>query len=215
MKLRLQPIRVFCLHHVTKEFDPETMHECDWMQIDEFKNKVMSLQQSGVKFISLTEAHEKLQHDWFRCNKYAVLTFDDGWASLKEILPWLEEQYIPVTLFLNPAYIKGCERRELGISMNQSELVVFLKSGNIEIASHGWNHALCVERSMREFMESVNHSIEYLSQYDGYIPFYAYPCGRYTQLHDDYLHSYGITPVYCDGLRNYNDMMAIHREFLS
>ena len=45
VKLRLQPIRVFCLHHVCKAFDAESMNKGDWMQIDEFKQKVQTLQQ--------------------------------------------------------------------------------------------------------------------------------------------------------------------------
>ena len=88
LKLRLQPIRVFCLHHVCKTYDGITMYQGDWMQIDEFKQKVLRMRQDGVEFISLTDAYNKITNDKFRNHKYAVLTFDDGYASLKEILPW-------------------------------------------------------------------------------------------------------------------------------
>ena len=90
MKLRLHPIRVFCLHHVCAEFDAESMNACDWMQIDEFKSKVMTLQQNGVEFISLSKAYKHICYDHIRSKNYAVLTFDDGYASLKEILPCLQ-----------------------------------------------------------------------------------------------------------------------------
>ena len=43
LKLRLQPIRVYCMHHVCDKFDAESMNKGDWMQIDEFKNKVIFL----------------------------------------------------------------------------------------------------------------------------------------------------------------------------
>lgn len=43
MKLRLQPIRVFCLHHVCEQFDAEAMYPCDWMALDEFKKKIIAL----------------------------------------------------------------------------------------------------------------------------------------------------------------------------
>lgn len=89
MKLRLQPIHVYCLHHVCALFDAESMNACDWMQIDEFKYKVLAMWQDGVEFISLTEAYDKIANDKFRNHKYVVFTFDDGYASLKEILPWV------------------------------------------------------------------------------------------------------------------------------
>ena len=57
MKLRLQPIRVFCLHHVSEQFDAESMSACDWMQIDEFKRLILSMQHDGITFISLSEAY--------------------------------------------------------------------------------------------------------------------------------------------------------------
>ena len=112
LKLRLQPIHVFCLHHVSQTFDAESMNKGDWMQIDEFKSKVMALLQDGVEFISLTYAYTHICKDMFRLKKYAVLTFDDGYASLNEILPWLEGQNIPATLFINGKYLDGKSYRD-------------------------------------------------------------------------------------------------------
>ena len=112
MKLRLQPIYVFCFHHVCETFDAASMNQRDWMQIDEFKQKVLKMQQDGVEFISLKEAYNKITNDKFRNHKYAVLTFDDGYASLNEILPWLEGQNIPATLFINGKYLDGKSFRD-------------------------------------------------------------------------------------------------------
>ena len=106
-KIRLQPIRVFCLHHVCEQFDADTMYPCDWMALDAFKKKINELRNQGYQFISLTEAYEHLKKDRFRYKKYAVLTFDDGYKSLLEVMPWLEEQQIPATLFINGKYLDG------------------------------------------------------------------------------------------------------------
>ncbi len=215
MKLRLQPIRVFCLHHVTKEFDPETMHECDWMQIDEFKNKVMSLQQSGVRFISLTEAHDKLQHDWFRCNKNAVLTFDDDNASLKEILPWLEEQHIPAALFVNGKYLDGKSYRNNPQEKYLTKEELFtLVSPLLEIGSHGWEHTDASQMAQSDFENSINRNVGILSTHPRYIPFQAYTWGRHTPLTDRYLRDQQIIPVLVGGKKNYCDTKYIDREIL-
>ena len=68
MKLCLQPIRVFCLHHVCEQFDAEAMYPCDWMALDEFKQKIIALRNQGYQFISLTEAYKHLKTDCFRNN---------------------------------------------------------------------------------------------------------------------------------------------------
>ena len=104
-KIRLQPIRVFCFHHVSDSYDVSYMWEEDWTNTDVLKDFIIGLRDKGYTFVSLQEAHEKLKRDWFRSKKYAVLTADDGFRSLLNILPWLEEQRIPITLFINPKYI--------------------------------------------------------------------------------------------------------------
>lgn len=215
MKLRLQPIHVFCMHHVCNAFDAESMNACDWMQIDEFKCRIQSMQHDGVEFISLTDAYAKLTNDKFRNHKYAVLTFDDGYASLKEILPWLEEQQIPATLFINGKYLDGKSYRK---NPNEKYLIkeelFSLTSPLIEIASHGWEHKRATEMTAEEFAESVKRNIGLLSGHPNYIPFWAYTYGSHSNNTDDYLHRQGLVPIYIDGMKNYNEIKVIHRELL-
>lgn len=215
IKLRLQPIRVFCLHHVCGAFDAESMNKGDWMQIDEFKAKVLSMQQDGVEFISLTEAYNRICFDKIRCKKYAVLTFDDGYASLKEILPWLEEQQIPVTLFINGKYLDGkLYRKNPNEKYLTKEELFSLTSPLIEIGSHGWEHKRATEMTAEEFAESVKRNIGLLSGHPNYIPFWAYTYGSHSNNTDDYLHRQGLVPIYIDGMKNYNEIKVIHRELL-
>lgn len=111
LKLRFQPIRVFVFHQVSASFDPSTMWSCDWTEIEQFKRNILKLK-SEYTFVSLPEAYEKLKKDKFRVRKYAVLTADDGWASVINVVPWLAEQKISVTLFLNPQYLDGIHHQE-------------------------------------------------------------------------------------------------------
>lgn len=215
MKLRLQPIRVFCFHQVSEEFDPSTMWACDWTQIDQFKRSILHLKEQ-YEFLSLNEATKKLKQDRFRCKKYAVLTADDGWASLQNIIPWLCEQKIPVALFVNPAYLLGEEVRENGMDklLSSKELIDMYTYGKpyVSIASHGWNHQLTTMQSDQEFQLNVDSSTQYLTKYDGFIPFFAYPCGQRRRAQDKYLHGKGLIPVYCDGQMNSTGGECIHRE---
>ena len=216
MKLCLQPIRVFCFHQVSKTFDASTMYLSDWTQIDQFKSNILRLKEQ-YELISLEKAIQKLKHDIYRTKKYAVLTADDGWASLKNILPWLAEQQIPITLFVNPAYLRGEETRENGMNelLKWDELNVILSQyPNISIASHGWNHTLCIDMPDEEFEKNVVRSHNFLRQYDQYIPFFAYPCGRFRNSQNAILRRKGMTPVYMDGEKNFNDNTMVHRELL-
>lgn len=215
MKFRLQPIRVFCLHHVCKTYYESTMYYDDWMQIDKFKAKVQRMQHDGVEFISLKEAYNKITNDKFRNRKYAVLTFDDGYASLKEILPWLENQKIPATLFINGKYLDGKSyRKNPNEKYLTKEGLFALTSPLIEIGSHGWEHNRATKMTAEEFAESVKRNIDLLSGYPNYIPFWAYTYGSHSNKTDDYLHRQGLVPIYIDGMKNYNDNKAIHRELL-
>lgn len=213
--LWLQPIRVFCLHHVCETFDADSMNKSDWMQIDEFKSKVLVFRQSEVEFISLTDAYQHICKDWFRCKKYVVLTFDDGYASLKEILPWFEEQNIPVALFINGKYLDGKSYRKNPKEryLTKDELFA-LASPLIEIGNHGWEHISVTDMTNEEFEESVEKNVKLLSIHPNYIPFWAYTYGNHTAQTDNYLQEQHIVPVYVDGQKKINDTNVIHRELL-
>ncbi len=224
MKLRLQPIRVFCLHHVCEYFDAESMHESDWMALDEFMQKILAMQQNGVHFISLFEAHRMLKASstpytlrstLFRWQKYAVLTFDDGYASLKEVLPWLKEQGIPVTLFINGKYTDGVSYRTTDKEQYLTwDEIMGLDYDTIEIGHHGWEHLKLSVMNVEEFKQSLAKNVALLKTHSRYVPFYAYPYGDYTSASDDILKDMAIIPVYMDGMKNYYDAGRVHRELL-
>ena len=89
-KIRLCPICAFFVHHVTELFNEQSMCVINWLPSNVFMKIILAMQQNGVRFISFFEAYSILKHDYFPLNfrfkKYAVITFDDGYASIKEIL---------------------------------------------------------------------------------------------------------------------------------
>ena len=182
MKLRLNPIRVFCLHHVCEQFDSDAMYACDWMALDAFKKKISELRNQGYQFISLTAACEHLKKDMFRCQKYTVLTFDDGYKSLFEVLPWLEEQQIPATLFINGKYLDGVSYRNNASEKYLTYDKLFsISSPLTEIGSHGYEHSDASKMSEEDFQKHINMNIQLLQKHPNYVPFHAYTWGRYTK----------------------------------
>ena len=217
LHLRLQPIRVFCFHQVSDEFDSETMMESDWIQTDNFKRCILSLKERYT-FITLPEVTRHLKHDRFRNKKYAVLTADDGWASLKNVIPWLAEQSIPLTLFINPSYLDGehyrerCTEKYLTLEDVEKSAVLYK---NLSVAMHGWEHKDVRAFSESEFRDDIEKSKLVLSVFSCYIPYFAYPWGKHTLVSDSVLHECGLTPVLMDGMKNYSDPYLVHRELIT
>lgn len=217
MKLRLQPIRVFCFHQVSETFDPESMWKCDWMSTADFKSRISKLQDEYT-FISLQDAYDKLKHDLFRKKKYAVLTADDGWSSIMNVIPWLAEQNIPITLFINPLYLDGVHKqeREAEKLLTKEDLENLLETyRNVSIASHGWTHISTLKIGVKEFEDSMHKSEEILSLFPRKIPFYAFTYGHYKPEYIQILNHANLIPVLINGNKNYRYEGVIDREELA
>ena len=217
IKIRLQPIRVFCFHHVSNTFDESTMKKGDWLQTEKFKQAIEKLRGEGYVFVSLAEANEKLIHDVFRWRKYAVLTADDGWASICNILPWLNEQQIPITLFLNPAYLDGkhFRERETEQYLNETEVEqLYLHYPLVTIGSHGWMHVETITQTEEEFACSVKRSVDWLKGLNNYVPFFAFPYGRCKRNQRWVIKKKDLVPILLSGNPNYHDNEIIDRELL-
>ena len=230
LQLRLQPIRVFCLHHVSDKYNPLTMWECDWTQTELFKRNILSLKQQGVIFLSLADAYDKLRHDLFRHKKYVVLTADDGYKSILNILPWLEEQQIPITLFINTKYLNGkswsaineeqARRAKHDVDMLKDvcpdlymskEELFGLTSQYISIGMHGHEHMDATVQTEAEFRKNVMQCRDIIKEHPRYILFFAYPWGQYNDSTDVILKETGLIPVLTNDGVNYDDKGFIDR----
>ena len=230
-KIRLQPIRVFCFHQVSEEYNPLTMWECDWTQIDQFKRNILYLKESGVEFVSLIDAHKMLKQDWFRCKKIAVLTADDGYKSLLNILPWLEEQQIPITLFVNSKYLDGQSwsavneeqafRAKADVDMlkdvcptlylTKEELKQVAAMPNLTIGMHGHEHLDATKQTIEDFKANMERWQKELKDVAHTIPYMAYTWGHHKVATDKILQEMGIVPVLVQGHMNYNNSEYIDR----
>ena len=225
-RLRFQPIRIFCIHNVSDYFDADSMWPCDWIQTDVFKRAVLELQKKST-FISLTEAQRHLRRDIIRFRKYAVLTGDDGFASLKNIIPWLEERQIPITLFINPIVwdgkTVGQNLTSLPVSTeNNGAKDIYLlpedlkafKSPLVTFGYHGYEHINESVETYDTFVANFEKCRKAMKILDNVIPFYAHTYGRTTKQNDEYLIKQRITPVYVNGGKNYNQWKNVDRELL-
>ncbi len=226
-KLRLHPIRVFCLHHISAEFEAYSMCEGDWIELNVFMNRVEQMRREGYAFISLENAYRKIASDFLRCHKYAVLTADDGYKSLDEILPWLTEENIPITLFINGRYTDGKSQRKVEgkhftyLTSAELQHYVEISHGLISLQSHGYEHLDATTMSPADFCQQIWKNIEVLDSITsspvGKVRgvFHAYTWGRHNAQTDAILKENNIIPVLMDGMKNYNDASCIHRELFN
>ncbi len=231
-KLRLQPIQVYVFHQVSNEWDSLRAWECDWTQIDVFKEKLLSLKTDGVEFISIEEAKHKLESDFFRFKKYSVLTNDDGYATLKNIIPWLEEQKIPLTIFVNGKYLDGKswspinEEQALRVNPNVSMKEVVkgmyltkkelfsITSPLVSVGLHGYEHLDATTMSADFFEKNVDQCVNEIVNHPRYIPYYAYTWGHHNNDTDMILQSKHIIPVLVNGENNYKYSGHIDRKWI-
>jgi len=232
LKLVLKPIRVLAFHNVSDFYDCHLSIKEDWMSTDQFKKEILLLKKQ-YDFISIVEAYKHLKHDLFRKKKFCVLTFDDGFQSLKNVLPWLEEQKIPVTLFINAKYALGegwgpqyeAYEKEIDPNVNMEELskqlylsmneINKMQSPYITIGLHGYEHLDFSSLTIDIFKKNIDSCSTVLKNHPRYIPYMAYPWGRYNKSTQQVLKDMSIIPVFMNGDVNYKYKDGISRECLS
>ena len=231
IKLRLQPISVFCFHQVSAEYNPLTMWRCDWTQTEQFKRNILKMKNQGYQFISLAEAYNKITNDILRYHKYAVLTADDGYKSLLNILPWLKEQHIPITIFVNTKYLDGKSWSQINeeqarrikpnvdmqkdvcpnLYLSKEEFIKVAAMPNVTIGMHGHEHIDATQQSLEDFKRNVQLCQDALKDIPHVIPYFAYTWGRHNAETNEVLSEMGLTPILVNGTRNYKNVKYIDR----
>lgn len=88
LKMRLQPIGVFCFHQVGEVFEPDTMSECDWTQTEQFKRSILALKKKYT-FVSLQEAHRRLSTDNQSRSTEKFLTTEEVKTIVEQFAPFV------------------------------------------------------------------------------------------------------------------------------
>lgn len=232
LKIRLRPIRVLCFHQVSDVYEPLYGGVENWTQTEQFKRNILVLK-SKYSFISLYDALGHLRHDIFRLKRYAVLTCDDGYQNVVGVLPWLEQQGVPITLFISVKYLDGVSYDSWfdscweGIGLEKKNVLLQnmylhwshlkdpnLFTNNVNVALHGIGHDDVSIMNESEFSKYVDKGVLSLGCHTRFIPFFAYTWGRHSAMNDKVLLDKGIIPVCCDGMDNYKYEGLIHRVWI-
>ena len=216
----VKPIRVFCFHQVSDEYDPLVSAVTDWTSSEQFKKNILKIKKK-YNFITLEEAHKRLCEKRIRFKKYAVLTADDGYLSVLSIIPWLEEQRVPITLFVNTKYLDKKSWGEVNERVAKehnpdvdmlSEVCpkLFLSKDQlfemcspfVTIGLHGHEHFDATKLPQADFRRNVEMCQNVLRLHPRYVPFYAYTWGNHNASTDKILYEMGLIPVIVSGSYN-------------
>lgn len=211
-----RPIDVFVFHGVSDTFDNKRYQEIDWMSTADFYDNIQAMKRI-YKVIPLTEAYGKLNKKKFRFRRYAVLTCDDGFEDVLTLLPFLEKEGVPITLFINAKYLDGQSKRE-GYSENPKyitrEELFCIQNINVTIGLHGYEHVDVTKQTVDEFESSLQECLITINHHKRYIPYFAYTWGRYNEATHEVLKRRSLIPVLTDGSSNFLYVNGISRVLL-
>ena len=203
-----------------------------WRKIDK---RIIRLRFKPIRVFCIHQVSDELhtlttcKGDWIQTESFKTSLLN---RCINDLLPWLEENHIPITLFLNARYLDGqscsphilrharMENAEVteeevaeGLYLTES-MLKGMPGDWVTLASHGYEHVNAAKLGLDQFVDQIQKNVMALSQYNSYIPFHAYTWGRRTKKTNDVLEGFNLIPVFMDGQMNYNDPKVIHRELL-
>jgi peptidoglycan/xylan/chitin deacetylase (PgdA/CDA1 family) len=116
-----------------------------------------------------------------------LLTVDDGWKSVMNILPILDAQQVPVTLYLYPVVI----HKDVKQYINPDDLKVILQNKWINYGCHSYTHPVLTKMDDAQLKHEVVDSKEKLEDWLGVtLNTFAYPYGMLNKRVENYCKKY-------------------------
>lgn len=156
-----------------------------WFYIPEetFVGYLSYLRDDGWQVIDVTTFLDGLEVPDSLPERAVVLTFDDGYQSMREVaLPWLRRFGCPAVLFVPTDYIGGRNTFDDGIEPEEAICdwndLRELERGGVSIQSHGASHRWFSKLSLAEQEEELRQSKAVLEAKLGKpVEVFAYPYG--------------------------------------
>jgi len=151
-----------------------------WFHIpeDTFADQLRYLAEDGWQVIDLEGFLHGLADPDRLPSRAALLTFDDGYRSMREVaLPWLRRFGYPAVVFVPTAFIGGIAGSPAEAVCDWDDLRA-LERGGVAVQSHGVTHRAFSELSAAEREEELRQSRAVLAEGLGRpVDVFAYPFG--------------------------------------
>jgi len=157
-----KPILVVVNHQVSSLFNEEIDCKTDWSSIDLYEKNIQWIVKH-YKVISLEQAIYIIRRGKRIREKYAVFTFDDGYASIENALHILEKYNLPATIFINTAYLDDKKLSPVNaVNFIQSKPERELSKLPSELVTACYNIDDVNENNYKKFLEIINQNIDYI-----------------------------------------------------
>lgn len=230
-------LSIFNFHQVTPYFDKRFHSRGTWTNLAHFKNQINFIK-SNFRIISLEDGINRTENNQLD-DKYAAVTFDDGDISFQQfVYPYLVENKIHSTIFINSAYLDSGKAswyaifrylvnddhlrglipdnildldlqlrnttnkdfyeyysNKINVLIDRVPKIVkfyieeiFLKNVNlrfVNIGLHGHEHHRYSMLERQIMREDIINNVKVISQFKGYLPFFALPFGKPTDWNTD------------------------------
>ncbi|SCM83613.1 Polysaccharide deacetylase [uncultured Sporomusa sp.] len=208
MTLSVLDVPVLMYHKVNPlVIDRNTVH------IDNFKQQLQYLAQSGYQTITLAQYQECLTGRQVLPIRPIILTFDDGYEdNFTHVLPLLKQYNMKGTIFVVAGGIgKPCSwlrRHECNQLMTWEQLNKWLEAG-MEIGGHTMSHPMLSRLTDAAIRYELEASKELLEQeLKTKIEFFCYPYGDL----DDRVKTLAQIVGYKAGIAIFNNVSLIHKD---
>lgn len=153
-----------------------------------FEKQISYLKKKGFEFYTAGELIDFYLERGEFPKKSVVVTFDDGWKdNYTNAFPILKKYGAKATIFLVPSCVgkitdKVTAEGEGGREhLSEKDILEMSASGEIEFASHSFNHKLFHQISDKEIEFEITESKKYIENLTNKeCSVFAYPAGFYT-----------------------------------
>lgn len=154
-----------------------------------FEAQIKTLKDAGYKFIWPKEIPNLLKDPQNRQNKYAILSFDDGYEDFyTDVFPILKKHNIKAV-----NYVVSNFRNKLNY-MKDAQIKDLVESGLVEIGSHTYSHPrldIIEETAANNEVLLGKKSLE--EAFNIHIESFAYPYGGHNETTEKFVESAGFT----------------------
>ena len=141
---------------------------------DVFEWQIQYIKSRNISVIHLNDLVAAYKTKKWDIGDNVLLTADDGWKSVLNIMPIIEKEKVPVTLFLYPVVIhEGTDHY-----LDPGDLELVKKEPWFEFGSHSYTHPLLTKLAGKKLQHEVVDSKARLEKWLGVtIDVFAYPYG--------------------------------------
>ena len=174
-------VRIFGYHRITEEDDELAVKPA------EFRSQMELLVASGVQPILLADAIGLLERGEATGDRYACVTFDDGYHdNLVAALPELERLQVPGTIFVPSSIMSGEATfswyRDPPRALTWDEVRTIVRGGLVDVQAHTRTHPRLTQVSDRRSRDEVVGCKAEIEREVGYeLTSFCYPAGLYGE----------------------------------